>query len=89
VYNVTDESGMTKTSSKNKQNGPWHDWCFYISQIQNSQIFEFADIDRDGFIDMLFLTDKKTMNFIVAYNMLKGTNDYASTQKAQTNVYLN
>mmetsp|Transcript_29304 Transcript_29304/g.44140 ORF Transcript_29304/g.44140 Transcript_29304/m.44140 type:complete len:183 (+) Transcript_29304:556-1104(+) len=43
-----------------------------ISQISNNQVFDFADIDRDGMIDMLFLTDRKTMNFIVNYNMLKG-----------------
>lgn len=41
-----------------------------ISTIQNNFIFDFADIDRDGMIDMLFLTDKQTMNFIVHYNML-------------------
>ena len=39
---------------------------------------------------MLFLTDKKTMNFIVAYNMLKGSNPYASDQKSKNdNLYLN
>jgi len=52
-----------------------------ISQIQNNQIFEFADVDRDGLIDMLYLTDKKSMNFIVAYNMLKSTNLYSDTPR--------
>ena len=33
-------------------------------------MFEFADIDRDGMIDMLFLTNKHTMNIIINYNML-------------------
>lgn len=42
-----------------------------ISLIQNNQVFDFADIDRDGMIDILFITDKKSMNFIVNYNMLK------------------
>lgn len=28
-----------------------------ISKIKNQQMFEFADIDRDGLIDMIFLTD--------------------------------
>ena len=78
-YNMTDQAtGMAKTPSANNQNG----FCLAqyddISKIQNNQIFEFADIDRDGFVDMLFLTDKKTMNFIVGYNMLKGTNNFVS-----------
>jgi hypothetical protein len=63
-----------------------------ISKIQNNQIFEFADIDRDGFVDMLFLTDRKTMNFIVSYNMLKATNSFSHIQNSQpsdANVYLN
>lgn len=34
-------------------------------------MFEFADIDRDGLLDMVFLTDTGGMNFIVNYNMLK------------------
>lgn len=40
---------------------------------------------------MLFLTDKKTMNFIVAYNMLKATNTFSSSAQASAheNVYLN
>jgi hypothetical protein len=42
-----------------------------ISKIKNQQMFEFADIDRDGLIDMIFLTDQTGMNFIVNYNMLK------------------
>jgi len=33
-------------------------------------MYEFADIDRDGMIDMLFFTDKNTMNIIINYNML-------------------
>jgi hypothetical protein len=74
LTNLTYSSGALKTMSSNFQNG----FCLAqfddISKIQNSQIFEFADIDRDGFVDMLFLTDKKTMNFIVAYNMLKAAN---------------
>ena len=41
-----------------------------ISRVQNNQIFDFADIDQNGMVDMIFLTDKKTMNFIVNYNML-------------------
>jgi hypothetical protein len=53
-----------------------------ISKIQNNQIFEFADIDRDGFVDMLFLTDRKTMNFIVSYNMLKATNSFSQIQNS-------
>lgn len=79
----TDSSGMIKTPSSNFQNS----FCLVqyddISQIQNNNLFEFADIDRDGFIDMLFLTDKKTMNFIVAYNMLKPTNLYADAPKTK------
>lgn len=38
---------------------------------------------------MLFLTDKKSMNFIVAYNMLKPTNTYAQTLRPNKDVYLN
>lgn len=42
---------------------------------------------------MLYLTDKKTMNFIVAYNMLKATNSYSQIQnsnvQSSSNVYLN
>lgn len=41
---------------------------------------------------MLFLTDKKTMNFIVAYNMLKATNNFVANggvSNAHENVYLN
>jgi len=30
---------------------------------------------------MLYLTDKKSMNFIVAYNMLKSTNLYSDTPR--------
>jgi len=48
-----------------------------ISNIPNYAVFEFADIDRDGMIDMLFITSR-TMNFIINYNMLKnpsGLND--------------
>lgn len=80
MTNLTDPTtGMAKTPSKNHQNG----FCLAqfddISKIQNNQIFEFADIDRDGFVDMLYLTDKKTMNFIVNYNMLKSNNNFASS----------
>jgi hypothetical protein len=39
-----------------------------ISGMKNNQMFEFADVDRDGLIDMLFIADG--MNFIVNYNML-------------------
>ena len=33
-------------------------------------MYEFADIDRDGMIDMLYFADKNTMNIIINYNML-------------------
>lgn len=45
-----------------------------ISKIKNQHMFEFADIDRDGLIDMIFLTDQTGMNFIVNYNMLHSPN---------------
>lgn len=51
-----------------------------ISANQNAQLFEFADVDRDGLIDMLFLTSKKTMNFIVNYNQLPAPATYAIEQ---------
>lgn len=70
---------MSKTLSANYQNGFCLAQYDEISKIQNSNIFEFADIDRDGFVDMLFLTDKKTMNFIVAYNMLKSSNGQSAS----------
>ena len=60
-----------------------------ISQIQNNQIFEFADIDRDGMIDMLYLTDKKSMNFIVAYNMLEPTNLFSDNKKSDKVTFAN
>jgi len=34
-------------------------------------MYEFVDVDRDGMIDMLFLTNKHTMNIIINYNMLQ------------------
>ena len=42
-----------------------------ISTVDNHQMYEFADIDRDGMIDMLYLTNKYTMNVVVNYNMLQ------------------
>ena len=51
-----------------------------ISANQNAQLFEFADVDRDGLIDMLFLTSKRTMNFIVNYNLLPAPATYAIEQ---------
>ena len=33
-------------------------------------MYDFADIDRDGMIDMLYFADKNTMNIIINYNML-------------------
>lgn len=42
-----------------------------ISTIENQHFFEFADVDRDGMVDMLFLADKRTTSLIVNYNMLK------------------
>ena len=44
-------------------------------------MFDFADIDRDGMVDMLFITDKKTMNFIVNYNMLESPSQVAEMKK--------
>jgi len=55
-----------------------------ISNIQNNQIFDFADIDRDGMIDMLFLTDKKSMNFVVNYNMLKSPSQLSAQNRMGT-----
>jgi hypothetical protein len=37
-------------------------------------MFDFSDIDRDGLIDMIYLTDESGINFIVNYNMLKSPN---------------
>ena len=56
-----------------------------ISSIQNNQIFDFADIDRDGMIDMLFITDKKAMNFMVNYNMLKSPTQLAEAKRGNKN----
>ena len=57
-----------------------------ISNIQNNQVFDFADIDRDGMVDMLFITDKKTMNFIVNYNMLDSPAELAEIKKHEPRV---
>ena len=56
-----------------------------ISSIQNNQIFDFADIDRDGMIDMLFITDKQAMNFMVNYNMLKSPTQLAEAKRGNKN----
>ena len=42
-----------------------------LNQEQMASIWNLSDIDRDGMVDMLFITDKKNMNFIVNYNMLE------------------
>jgi hypothetical protein len=52
-----------------------------ISNINNQHLFEFADIDRDGLIDMIYLTDTQGMNFIVNYNMLKSSNHMKELNK--------
>lgn len=54
-----------------------------ISNIPNNQIFEFADIDRDGMVDMLFITDRRNMNFIVNYNMLDSPSVLAEIKKQE------
>lgn len=54
-----------------------------ISNIPNNQIFEFADIDRDGMVDMLFMTDRRNMNFIVNYNMLDSPSELAEIKQQE------
>lgn len=50
-------------------------------------MFEFADIDRDGMVDMLFITDRNTMNFIVNYNMLDSPAEIAEIKKHESKSY--
>jgi len=33
-------------------------------------MYEFADVDRDGMVDMLYFANQNTMNIIISYNML-------------------
>jgi len=39
-------------------------------------------------VDMLFLTDRKSMNFIVNYNMLKSPTAYMSEQRKEKLTHL-
>lgn len=66
-----------RRENPNSNNG-YNSFCLMqyddISKINNQHMFEFSDIDRDGLVDMVFLTDQQGMNFVVNYNMLKSPN---------------